>query len=86
MNSLASLRGDVLNDLLMHCSSEKAKRLILYFGEKLKHTWYKDIDQEALNIGLTSLKIVPNNGKYVSNYNLLIPKDYVIKNKFEILY
>jgi hypothetical protein len=84
IESLRSLRGDILNELLMQCSSEKVKRLVLYFGEKQNHAWYNDIDQTRLSIGKTILKIAPNSGKYIAKYGIFIPKDYVIENDQEV--
>lgn len=84
LESLGSLRGDVINELLLNCSSEKAKRLMLYFGEVQKHPWYKKIDQTKLKIGSTTLKIASNNGKYIPKYNISIPKDYDVKDESEI--
>lgn len=84
MNSLGSLRGNALNGLLINCTSEKVKRLMLYFGEKQKHAWYKDIDQKKLVCGKTTLKIAPRDGKYISKYAISIPKEYVIDDDQEI--
>jgi hypothetical protein len=74
---------DHLNELLLKCSSEKVKRLILYFGEKQGHHWYNSI-RETIEIGTTPLKISPQNGKYIAKYNISIPPEYIIKNESEI--
>jgi len=84
MTSLGSLRGNLLRELLTKCTSEKVKRLILYFGDKHNHAWRKKIDEKKLQIGSTPLKIVPNEGKYNSKYNILLPKAYVIEDEQEI--
>lgn len=86
IESLGSLRGNILNELLLQCSSEKVKRLVLYFGESQKHTWYNDIDQSKLSVSKTILKIAPNNGKYIAKYGIFIPKEYVIENDQEVLF
>ena len=83
-SSLGSLRGDLLNELLCLCSSEKVKRLLLYFGEKQNHAWYKNIDQQKVKTGTSLLKIIPRDGKYISRYKISIPREYLIENKHDI--
>lgn len=78
MESLGTLRANVLTKLLSVCASEKAKRLLLYFGEKQNHAWRSKIDVRKCKIGSTLLKIASQNGKYDSKYNLFLPQEYVI--------
>jgi hypothetical protein len=83
LESLGTMITDHLKELLLQCSSEKVKRLILYFGEKQGHNWYNSI-RETIEIGTTPLKISPQNGKYIANYNISIPAEYIIRNESEI--
>ncbi len=46
MESLGTLRAEILTELLQLCSSEKAKRLLLYFGDVQEHAWRKHIDRQ----------------------------------------
>lgn len=79
MGSLSSLRGDVLTELLANCSSEKAKRLLLYFGDQYRHPWRSQIKDTKIKIGNYLLKIASNKGKYQSKYNLFLPSEYVVQ-------
>jgi len=83
LDSLGTMMSVPLNELLLQCSSEKVKRLMLYFGEKQGHDWYKSI-HETIQIGTSPLKIAAQNGKYISKYNISIPSEYIIKNESAI--
>ena len=80
MESLGTLRANVLTKLLSVCTSEKAKRLLLYFGEQMNHAWRSKINEKKIKMGDYLLKITFQNGKYDSKYNLFIPKEYVIRD------
>lgn len=80
MESLGTLRANVLTKLLSKCTSEKTKRLLLYFGEQQNHAWRSKIDVRKCKIGTTLLKIASQNGKYNSKYNLFLPQEYVIQD------
>ncbi len=84
MESLGTLRPDVLTKLLMRCTSEKAKRLLLYFGEELNHPWRSKINVDNCKLGTTLLKIASKNGKYHAKYNLFLPMEYVIEHDQDI--
>lgn len=84
MESLASLRGEILTELLAHCISEKTKRLILYFGEYNDFLWYKRLDLSQIKIGSSLLKIAPKEGKFIKKYNMIVPKEYYLRNATEI--
>ena len=80
MESLGTLRPEILTDLLMNCSSEKAKRLLLYFGDSQQHSWRNHINEKKVSIGSSLLKIVPKYGTYEAKYKLFLPREYVINN------
>jgi hypothetical protein len=84
MESLGTLRADVLNKLLLRCSSEKTKRLLLYFGDELKHPWRSKINKGKCKIGTSLLKIASKNGKYHAKYKLFLPMEYVIEHDQDI--
>lgn len=84
MDSLGSLRANVLSELLRVCTSEKVKRLILYFGDQQKHPWRQHLDEKKIKISASLLKIVPKNGGYHSKYNLFLPHEYMIHDGTEI--
>ena len=74
METLTTLRPDLLQQLLERCSSVKVKRLFLYMAEKANHVWWQDIDVSRIDIGSGRRMIVPK-GKYVAKYNMTIPTD-----------
>jgi len=84
MESLGTLRPDVLTELLQLCSSEKAKRLLLYFGDVQGHAWRKYIDETRIKTSSYLLKIIHKGGHYNAKYNLFIPREYVTKNEQDI--
>lgn len=84
MESLGTLRPDVLTELLQQCSSEKTKRLLLYFGDVQGHAWRKYIDETRIKTSSYLLKIVNKGGYYNAKYNLFIPREYVIKNDQDV--
>ena len=81
MHAMGTLRPNILMDLLKECHSEKAKRLLLYFGEKQKHPWRSHLNAKEVSDCSYLLKITPKNGKYIASYNLYIPREYVIQNE-----
>jgi hypothetical protein len=83
MESLGTLRPAILNELFQRCSSEKAKRLLLYFGDVQGHSWRKHIDDKA-KVSSYLLKIVNRGGGYNAKYNLFLPREYVIKNEQDV--
>ncbi len=80
MESLGTLRANVLTQLLSVCTSEKAKRLLLYFGDQQNHAWRSKIDEKKFTIGTSLLKITAQNGKYHAKYHLFLPQEYVMEN------
>ncbi|MDP2194302.1 MAG: type IV toxin-antitoxin system AbiEi family antitoxin domain-containing protein [Alphaproteobacteria bacterium] len=84
MESFASLREDVLVNLLNQCNSEKVKRLMLYFGEIYNFSWYRNLDLRKMTVGSSLLKIVPKNGKFIPQYNMFVPHEYRVESDTEI--
>lgn len=74
MESLTTLRPKLVQRLLESCSSQKVKRLFLYMGEKAGHTWFKALKPEDVCLGTSRYMAVPT-GKYISKYNMTIPKE-----------
>ncbi len=81
MASLGTLRAEVLTKLLKSCTSEKAKRLLLYFGEHQKHAWRTHVDESVVQLGDSLLKITSQKGRYDSKYHLFLPLEYVISDE-----
>ena len=74
MESLTTLRPKLLQQLLETCTSQKVKRLFLYMAEKAGHPWFKALKLDAIEIG-TSRLMASSTGKYISKYNMTIPKE-----------
>lgn len=71
MEGLRTLRSELCQQLLMHCSSIKVKRLFLYLAELHNHNWTKLIDQTKIDLGKGTRQITLH-GNYVAKYKLVI--------------
>ncbi|MCK9301098.1 MAG: type IV toxin-antitoxin system AbiEi family antitoxin [Bacteroidales bacterium] len=76
MEGLVTLRPNQAQELLEDCKSIKAKRLFLYFAERVGHSWFNYIDQTKIDLGSGNRSIVPN-GILVPKYSLVLPKELV---------
>ncbi|MFA7289222.1 MAG: type IV toxin-antitoxin system AbiEi family antitoxin domain-containing protein [Melioribacteraceae bacterium] len=74
MESLTTLRGDLLQTLLEKCNSVKVKRAFLYLSEKHNHSWLQDIDQTKIYLGSGKREIVKN-GRLDKKYNITVPRE-----------
>ncbi len=75
MESLSTLRDDLLQYLLENCNSIKTKRLFLYFAEKHEHNWFNELNHTKINIG-NGKREIAKNGKLNKRYNITVPKEY----------
>ena len=74
MESLTTLRPKLLQSLLETCTSQKVRRLFVYMAEKAGHPWFKALNLGSITLGTSRYMIVPT-GKYISKYNMTIPKE-----------
>ncbi len=74
MESLTTLRPQLVQSLLEACSSQKVKRLFVYMAEKAGHPWFKALKLDNVQLGTARYMVVPT-GKYIAKYNMTIPKD-----------
>lgn len=74
MESLTTLRPNLLQRLLEDCNSIKVKRLFLYMAEKTAYPWFNMIKQENIDLGSGRRMISPT-GKFIRKYNITIPKE-----------
>lgn len=74
MESLTTLRPKLVQLLLESCTSQKVKRLFVYMAEKAGHPWFKALKLDAISLGTSRYMAVPT-GKYISKYNMTIPKE-----------
>lgn len=70
---LRTLRPKLLQGLLEHCNSIKAKRLFLYFAELTNQPWLKSIHLSPIKLG-TGKRMIGKGGVFHSKYNLSLPK------------
>jgi len=59
IETLMSLRPDLVQKLLEQCNSVKVKRLFLYLAEKSELPWFDQIDQDKINLGSGKRVIIP---------------------------
>lgn len=76
MESLTTLRPKLVQSLLETCTSQKVKRLFVYMAEKASHPWFKALKLDLVSLGTSRYMAVPT-GKYISKYNMTIPKELV---------
>ena len=72
MEGMGSLRPELVQQLLEHCTSVKAKRLFLLLAEHFNHAWFEMIDMSAISLGKGKRKIGVG-GKYYPKYLVSIP-------------
>jgi hypothetical protein len=81
MESLTTLRSDLVQNLLENCNSIKVKRLFLFLAEKHHHGWFEELDTAKINLGSGKREIVKN-GKLNRKYGITIPGDYEEQSVF----
>ncbi len=73
MENLISLRPKIVQTLLAHCNSVKAKRLLLALADKVKHPWLKKIDLSKVDLGSGNRQLI-RGGEFDSKYKITIGK------------
>jgi hypothetical protein len=76
MEGLVNLRPDIVETLLLNCSSIKVKRLFLYMADKVNHQWLNFVNLDRVDLGNGNRQI-SKNGVYNSKYQLTLPKELV---------
>ena len=71
MENLATLRPQLVQQLLEQCNSIKVKRLFLYFAEKHDHEWLNQLNINKINLG-TGKRVVVKNGKLDKKYQITV--------------
>ncbi len=74
MESLTSLRPNVLQHCLESCTSIKTKRLFLFLARKYQHAWFSYIDEQKIDLGQGKRYIVK--GKLDKYYQITLPKEW----------
>jgi Transcriptional regulator, AbiEi antitoxin, Type IV TA system/Transcriptional regulator, AbiEi antitoxin N-terminal domain len=73
MEGLQNLSPGRLQVLLAACRSIKVKRLFLWFAERHKHAWLKQLDRKAINLG-HGKRMIARGGKLDPMFNITIPE------------
>lgn len=68
---MASLRATVVQKLLTHCSSVKAKRLFLMLAEEAGHPWLKRLDLSSVDLG-SGCRMIDKGGSLERKYNVVV--------------
>ena len=71
MENLITLRPKLVQTLLEHCASVKAKRLFLAFAEKANHPGLKRLDLSKVDLGNGSRQLVQG-GEFNSKYKITV--------------
>ena len=77
---LTTLRPNIINKLLVICTSKKVKRLFAFFMEHYNHPWSGFIDLKDIEFGTGKMQIVKS-GTMNKKYLITIPKDYIDGSK-----
>ncbi len=72
MEGLATLRPKLVQTLLEHCVSVKAKRLFLWAAETVGHSWFDELDLNKVELG-TGKRQLYKGGKMNSKYLITVP-------------
>ena len=71
MESLTSLRPQVLQQLLENCTSVKTKRLFMHAAESTDHAWLKRLDLSKVNFG-SGRRTIHAGGHLDKKYDLVV--------------
>lgn len=74
MESLMSLRPEMVQTLLENCGQIKIKRLFLYLSDRLNLPWFKELDLSRINIG-KGKRVIATNGVLDKKYLITVPKE-----------
>jgi len=74
MESLVTLRPEIVQKLLETCRFVKVKRLFMYMAEKHKHPWVEKLDRSRIDLGRGKRKIV-SRGELDPKYQITVPRD-----------
>jgi hypothetical protein len=75
MNSLTTLRPDVVQRLLEKCRSIKAKRVFLYLADKLDLPFFQKLDLDKISLG-SGKRMIVKGGELNKKYQITVDRDY----------
>ncbi|MBP5320498.1 MAG: type IV toxin-antitoxin system AbiEi family antitoxin domain-containing protein [Kiritimatiellae bacterium] len=71
LEMMTNLRVSVLQKLLTHCSSVKAKRLFLMLAEAAGHPWFKRLDTSDVDLG-SGCRMIDKGGSLETKYGVVV--------------
>lgn len=77
MESLTSLRPDVVQSLLERCKSIKAKRLFLFLAEITGQPWFSKLRLTKIDLG-KGKRLIVKGGSFNAKYQITFPKELYI--------
>lgn len=72
LESLYTLRSDVIQNLLESCHSVKTKRVFLYVSESLELPFFKKLNLNAIDLG-KGKRVIVKNGQLNRKYLITVP-------------
>ncbi|HQS84266.1 MAG: hypothetical protein B7Y25_05035 [Alphaproteobacteria bacterium 16-39-46] len=75
MESLTSLRPEILQNLLEKGCSFKARRVFLFLAERTKHSWFRELNTSKLSLGDHKIQI-QKRGIFNAKYLMTVPKGF----------
>lgn len=72
MESLTTLRPDLVQSLLKVCDSVKVKRLFMLLAESCDHAWLDQLDLSQVNFG-KGKRVIGEGGHFNSKYQISVP-------------
>ena len=73
IESLTTLRSELMQNLLENCRSIKVKRLFLYISEEENHFWFSDLNLDKIDLG-SGKRMVVKDGHLNKKYNITVPR------------
>jgi hypothetical protein len=73
IESLVSLRPQIVQNLLENCNSVKVKRLFMYMADQHKHPWLENINGSNIDFG-KGKRLIVSNGILDKAYNITVPR------------
>lgn len=71
MENLITLRSKLVQNLLVHCTSVKVKRLFLALAERAAHSWLKKLDISKIDLG-SGRRHLTGGGHFDGKYKITI--------------
>ena len=72
---LPNIDVDLIQKILVLCSSIKAKRVFLFLADKVSHKWFKKIKMEEIDLGKGVRQIVKN-GIFYKDYMIVASREF----------